>query len=157
PDREPRATQYVGEMSDIIGKLEQKGSAYQADDGDVNYAVRGFEGYGKSSGKTLDDSRAGERVAVGPAKRAPPDFVSWKTAKEEEPADTKWESPYGSGRPGWHIECSAMSKSSLGSPSDIHGGGPDSKFPHHENEIAQTEGAFGGVSANIWMHCGPSM
>ena len=157
PDREPRATEYVGEMLDIIGKLEQNGLAYQADDGDVNYAVRGFPGYGKLSGKTLDDLRAGERVAVGSAKRDPLDFVLWKSAKADEPADTKWESPYGLGRPGWHIECSAMSKSLLGLPLDIHGGGPDLKFPHHENEIAQTEGAFGGVLANIWMHCGPLM
>ncbi len=157
PDREPRATQYVGEMLDIIGKLEQNGLAYQAEDGDVNYAVRGFPGYGKLSGKTLDDLRAGERVAVGSGKRDPLDFVLWKSAKAEEPADTKWESPYGLGRPGWHIECSAMSKSLLGLPLDIHGGGPDLKFPHHENEIAQTEGAFGGTLANIWMHCGPLM
>jgi cysteinyl-tRNA synthetase len=157
PDREPRATEYVGEMLDIIGKLEQNGLAYQADDGDVNYAVRGFPGYGELSGKTLDDLRAGERVAVGSAKRDPLDFVLWKSAKADEPADTKWESPYGMGRPGWHIECSAMSKSLLGLPLDIHGGGPDLKFPHHENEIAQTEGAFGGALANIWMHCGPLM
>ncbi|ALM84107.1 cysteine--tRNA ligase [Bordetella sp. N] len=157
PDHEPRATQYVGEMLDIISRLESKGLAYQADDGDVNYAVRGFEGYGKLSGKSLDDLRAGERVAVGSAKRDPLDFVLWKSAKAEEPADTKWESSYGLGRPGWHIECSAMSKSLLGLPLDIHGGGPDLKFPHHENEIAQTEGAFGGVLANVWMHCGPLM
>jgi cysteinyl-tRNA synthetase len=157
PDREPRATQYVGEMLDIIGRLEGKGLAYQADDGDVNYAVRGFPGYGKLSGKSLDDLRAGERVAVASAKRDPLDFVLWKSAKAEEPADTKWESPYGMGRPGWHIECSAMSHTLLGLPLDIHGGGPDLKFPHHENEIAQTEGAFGGVLANVWMHCGPLM
>jgi len=157
PDHEPRATQYVAEMLDIIGRLQAKGLAYQADDGDVNYAVRGFEGYGKLSGKSLDDLRAGERVAVGSAKRDPLDFVLWKSAKAEEPADTKWESSYGLGRPGWHIECSAMSKSLLGLPLDIHGGGPDLKFPHHENEIAQTEGAFGGVLANVWMHCGPLM
>ncbi|SAI65330.1 cysteinyl-tRNA synthetase [Bordetella ansorpii] len=157
PDNEPRATQYVGEMLDIIGRLREKGLAYQADDGDVNYAVRGFEGYGKLSGKTLDDLRAGERVAVGSAKRDPLDFVLWKSAKAEEPEDTKWQSPYGMGRPGWHIECSAMSRSLLGLPLDIHGGGPDLKFPHHENEIAQTEGAFGGSLANVWMHCGPLM
>jgi len=157
PDREPRATQYVGEMLDIIGKLEQNGLAYQADDGDVNYAVRGFPDYGKLSGKALDDLRAGERVAVASSKRDPLDFVLWKAAKEEEPEDTKWPSAYGLGRPGWHIECSAMSKALLGLPLDIHGGGPDLKFPHHENEIAQTEGAFGGQLANIWMHCGPLM
>ncbi|AZY53285.1 cysteine--tRNA ligase [Bordetella avium] len=157
PDHEPRATAYVGEMIDIIGRLEKNGLAYQADDGDVNYAVRGFQGYGKLSGKSLDDLRAGERVAVGSSKRDPLDFVLWKSAKEEEPPETKWDSPYGFGRPGWHIECSAMSKSLLGLPLDIHGGGPDLKFPHHENEIAQTEGAFGGTLANIWMHCGPLM
>ncbi|AZY49918.1 cysteine--tRNA ligase [Bordetella avium] len=157
PDHEPRATAYVGEMIDIIGRLEKNGLAYQADDGDVNYAVRGFQGYGKLSGKSLDDLRAGERVAVGSSKRDPLDFVLWKSAKKEEPPETKWDSPYGFGRPGWHIECSAMSKSLLGLPLDIHGGGPDLKFPHHENEIAQTEGAFGGTLANIWMHCGPLM
>ncbi|KCB40882.1 cysteine--tRNA ligase-like protein [Bordetella hinzii 5132] len=157
PDQEPRATQYVGEMLDIIGRLEQNGLAYQAGDGDVNYSVRGFPGYGKLSGKTLDDLRAGERVAVDSSKRDPLDFVLWKAAKAEEPPETKWESPYGFGRPGWHIECSAMSKSLLGLPLDIHGGGPDLKFPHHENEIAQTEGAFGGTLANVWMHCGPLM
>lgn len=157
PDHEPRATEYVGDMLDIIDRLERKGLAYQAADGDVNYAVREFKGYGKLSGKTLDDLRAGERVAVGTAKRDPLDFVLWKSAKADEPADTKWDSPYGMGRPGWHIECSAMSKSLLGLPLDIHGGGPDLKFPHHENEIAQTEGAFGGTLANVWMHCGPLM
>lgn len=157
PDQEPRATQYVGEMLDIIGRLQRNGLAYQADDGDVNYAVRGFAGYGKLSGKSLDDLRAGERVAVGSAKRDPLDFVLWKSAKPVEPDDTKWESPYGLGRPGWHIECSAMSRALLGLPLDIHGGGPDLKFPHHENEIAQTEGAFGGTLANVWMHCGPLM
>ncbi|MVW71559.1 cysteine--tRNA ligase [Bordetella sp. 15P40C-2] len=157
PDREPRATQYVADMLDIISKLEENGLAYRADDGDVNYSVRGFPGYGKLSGKALDDLRAGERVAVGSAKRDPLDFVLWKAAKPEEPEDTKWPSAYGLGRPGWHIECSAMSRALLGLPLDIHGGGPDLKFPHHENEIAQTEGAFGGVLANVWMHCGPLM
>jgi cysteinyl-tRNA synthetase len=157
PDREPRATQYIGDMLDIIGKLEERGLAYRADDGDVNYSVRDFKDYGKLSGKTLDDLRAGERVAVSSAKRDPLDFVLWKTAKADEPDDTKWPSVYGLGRPGWHIECSAMSRALLGLPLDIHGGGPDLKFPHHENEIAQTEGAFGGVLANIWMHCGPLM
>jgi len=157
PDREPRATQYVGEMVDIISKLEARGLAYQADDGDVNFAVREFPGYGKLSGKTLDDLRAGERVAVGSAKRDPLDFVLWKSAKAEEPDDTKWASPYGMGRPGWHIECSAMANALLGQPLDIHGGGPDLKFPHHENEIAQSEGAFGGTLANTWIHCGPLM
>ena len=157
PDHQPRATQYVGDMLDIIGTLEKKGLAYHATDGDVNFAVREFAGYGKLSGKSLDDLRAGERVAVGSNKRDPLDFVLWKSAKEHEPDDTRWPSVYGWGRPGWHIECSAMSKALLGVPLDIHGGGPDLKFPHHENEIAQTEGAFGGALANIWMHCGPLM
>jgi len=157
PDAEPRATDYVADMIAIIDKLQAQGLAYQADDGDINYAVRNFPGYGKLSGKSLNDLRAGERVAVSSAKRDPLDFVLWKAAKPAEPAESKWESPYGLGRPGWHIECSAMSQSLLGLPLDIHGGGPDLKFPHHENEIAQTEGAFGGTLANIWMHCGPLM
>jgi cysteinyl-tRNA synthetase len=157
PDAQPRATQYVGEMLGIIQLLEGKGLAYRSDDGDVNYAVRDFPGYGKLSGKTLDDLRAGERVAVSSGKRDPLDFVLWKSAKAEEPSESKWESPYGLGRPGWHIECSAMSKALLGLPLDIHGGGPDLKFPHHENEIAQTEGAYGGKLASVWMHCGPLM
>ncbi len=157
PDFEPRATQHVGEMLDIIGRLEAKGLAYRSEDGDVNYAVRSFPGYGKLSGKSLDDLRAGERVAVAAGKRDPLDFVLWKAAKPAEPEETKWESPYGFGRPGWHIECSAMSKALLGLPLDIHGGGPDLKFPHHENEIAQSEGAFGGTLATTWMHCGPLM
>lgn len=157
PDAEPRATQYVGDMLGIIAKLEENGLAYQGGDGDVNFAVRKFQGYGKLSGKSLDDLRAGERVAVADAKRDPLDFVLWKSAKADEPAESKWESPYGLGRPGWHIECSAMSHSLLGMPLDIHGGGPDLKFPHHENEIAQSEGAFGGTMANYWMHCGPLM
>ncbi len=157
PDKEPRATEYVGQMLDIISRLEANDLAYRADDGDVNFAVRKFVGYGKLSGKSLDDLRAGERVAVDTAKRDPLDFVLWKAAKPTEPEDTRWESPYGVGRPGWHIECSAMSLALLGLPLDIHGGGPDLKFPHHENEIAQTEGAFGGQLANTWMHCGPLM
>lgn len=157
PDFEPRATQHVGDMLGIIKQLEENGLAYQSEDGDVNYAVRDFPGYGKLSGKSLDDLRAGERVAVASAKRDPLDFVLWKSAKAEEPAESKWQSPYGLGRPGWHIECSAMSKALLGLPLDIHGGGPDLKFPHHENEIAQTEGAFGGTLASLWMHCGPLM
>jgi len=157
PDHEPRATQYVGKMLDIIKLLEERGLAYQADDGDVNFAVRKFEGYGKLSGKSLDDLRAGERVRIDASKRDPLDFVLWKSAKPTEPEDTRWESPYGVGRPGWHIECSAMSLALLGLPLDIHGGGPDLKFPHHENEIAQTEGAYGGQLANTWMHCGPLM
>ena len=157
PDFEPRATEHVGDMLGIIKLLEDKGLAYQGTDGDVNYAVRQFSGYGKLSGKSLDDLRAGERVAVADGKRDPLDFVLWKAAKDEEPADSKWPSNYGVGRPGWHIECSAMSNALLGMPLDIHGGGPDLKFPHHENEIAQSEGAFGGQMANVWMHCGPLM
>ncbi|NYT81492.1 cysteine--tRNA ligase [Alcaligenaceae bacterium] len=157
PDFEPKATEHVGDMLGIIQKLEQNGLAYRSDDGDVNYAVRDFEGYGKLSGKSLDDLRAGERVAVAAGKRDPLDFVLWKAAKADEPPESKWDSPYGVGRPGWHIECSAMSRALLGLPLDIHGGGPDLKFPHHENEIAQTEGAFGGTLASVWMHCGPLM
>lgn len=157
PDDQPRATGYVSEMLDIIKRLEAEGLAYQAEDADVNYAVRSFPSYGKLSGKTLDQLRAGERVAVSTSKRDPLDFVLWKAAKPDEPQESQWPSAYGLGRPGWHIECSAMSHSVLGLPLDIHGGGPDLKFPHHENEIAQSEGAFGGKLANYWMHCGPLM
>lgn len=157
PDFEPRATEHVGDMLGIIKLLEDKDLAYQGEDGDVNYAVRQFPDYGKLSGKSLDDLRAGERVAVSAGKRDPLDFVLWKAAKEDEPEESKWQSPYGLGRPGWHIECSAMSNALLGMPLDIHGGGPDLKFPHHENEIAQSEGAFGGEMASVWMHCGPLM
>lgn len=157
PDFEPRATEHVGDMLGIIKRLEDNDLAYQSDDGDVNFAVRKFNGYGKLSGKSLDDLRAGERVAVSTGKRDPLDFVLWKAAKEDEPSESKWNSPYGMGRPGWHIECSAMSHAILGMPLDIHGGGPDLKFPHHENEIAQSEGAFGGEMASVWMHCGPLM
>lgn len=157
PDDQPRATAFVPQMLDIIDQLQTKGLAYQSDDGDVNFSVRSFPGYGKLSGKTLDQLRAGERVAVSSAKRDPLDFVLWKSAKADEPEESKWSSPFGQGRPGWHIECSAMSRSVLGLPLDIHGGGPDLKFPHHENEIAQSEGAFGGTLANTWMHCGPLM
>lgn len=157
PDREPRATAYVPQMLDIIESLREKDLAYQADDGDVNFSVRQFPGYGKLSGKSLDDLRAGERVAVSNAKRDPLDFVLWKAAKDDEPVESRWESPFGPGRPGWHIECSAMSQAMLDLPLDIHGGGPDLKFPHHENEIAQSEGAFGTPLANTWMHCGSLM
>ena len=151
PDHEPRATDYVPEMLDLIGKLQSNGLAYQASDGDVNYAVRKFEGYGKLSGKPLDDLRAGERVEVDSAKQDPLDFVLWKHAKPGEPA---WQSPWGEGRPGWHIECSAMSSSLLGNHFDIHGGGQDLQFPHHENEIAQSEGANCCSYVNYWMHNG---
>jgi cysteinyl-tRNA synthetase len=154
PTHEPRATDYVPQMLDIIGKLEAKGLAYQADGGDVNFAVRRFEGYGKLSGKSLDQLRAGERVAVQSDKDDPLDFVLWKSAKADEPAEAKWASPWGEGRPGWHIECSAMSCALLGEHFDIHGGGLDLQFPHHENEIAQSEGASGRPFVNTWMHNG---
>jgi cysteinyl-tRNA synthetase len=150
----PRATQYVPQMLSIIDQLEAKGLAYRSDDGDVNYAVRGFDGYGKLSGKSLDDLRAGERVDVNTGKRDPLDFVLWKSAKESEPDEAKWESKWGKGRPGWHIECSAMSCATLGEQFDIHGGGADLQFPHHENEIAQSEGAFGHPMTNFWVHNG---
>ena len=151
PDHEPRATAYVPQMLDLIGKLESNGLAYKASDGDVNFSVRKFPGYGKLSGKSLDDLRAGERVDIDQAKRDPLDFVLWKHAKEGEPF---WESPWGRGRPGWHIECSAMSSDLLGQHFDIHGGGQDLQFPHHENEIAQSEGAHQCTFVNYWMHNG---
>jgi cysteinyl-tRNA synthetase len=151
PDLEPRATQYIGGMLDMIRALQGKGLAYQAVSGDINFSVRKFPGYGKLSGKTLDELRAGERVETDASKRDPLDFVLWKRAKEGEPA---WESPWGAGRPGWHIECSAMSSELLGAHFDIHGGGQDLQFPHHENEIAQSEGAHGEVFVNYWMHNG---
>ena len=154
PTHEPRATEYVPQMLAIIQQLQAKGLAYQSSGGDVNYAVRRFEGYGKLSGKSLDDLRAGERVAVLGDKDDPLDFVLWKSAKPGEPADAKWDSAYGPGRPGWHIECSAMSCALLGAPFDIHGGGMDLQFPHHENEIAQSEGASGGEFVRTWMHNG---
>jgi len=149
PDHEPRATAYVGEMLRIISTLQKKELAYHAASGDVNYAVRRFPGYGKLSGKSLDELRAGERVEVDTAKQDPLDFVLWKRSKPEEP---KWPSPWGDGRPGWHIECSAMSSKLLGEHFDIHGGGEDLQFPHHENEIAQSEGASGKKFVNYWMH-----
>ena len=154
PTHEPRATDYVPQMLSIIGQLEAKGLAYRAPSGDVNYAVRKFQGYGKLSGKTLDELHAGERVAVLDGKDDPLDFVLWKSAKPTEPEDVKWDSPYGAGRPGWHIECSAMSCEMLGETFDIHGGGADLQFPHHENEIAQSEGATGQPLARTWMHNG---
>ncbi|MBC5785020.1 cysteine--tRNA ligase [Ramlibacter sp. USB13] len=150
---EPRATDYVPQMLDIVRKLEDKGLAYRAG-GDVNYAVRRFPGYGKLSGKSLDELHAGERVAVLEGKEDPLDFVLWKAAKADEPADAQWDSAYGRGRPGWHIECSAMSCALLGDTFDIHGGGADLQFPHHENEIAQSEGANGVPLAKVWMHNG---
>jgi cysteinyl-tRNA synthetase len=154
PSLEPRATEYVPQMLSLIGTLQGKGLAYQADNGDVNFAVRKFDGYGKLSGKSLDDLRAGERVAVAADKNDPLDFVLWKSAKPDEPAEAKWDSPFGPGRPGWHIECSAMSCATLGETFDIHGGGADLQFPHHENEIAQSEGANGKPLARFWVHNG---
>ena len=154
PTVEPRATDYVRQMTDLIGLLQDKGLAYQAANGDVNYSVRKFPGYGKLSGKSLDQLRAGERVAVLDGKEDPLDFVLWKAAKPDEPVDAKYDSPFGPGRPGWHIECSAMSCAVLGKTFDIHGGGADLQFPHHENEIAQSEGANGQPLANYWVHNG---
>jgi len=163
PDQEPRATNYIKQMQGMIGKLIEKELAYQADDdGDVNFAVRLLPRYGQLSGKSLDELNAGERVAIVGGKRDPLDFVLWKSAKPEEPADTRWDSPWGEGRPGWHIECSAMSCDLLGDHFDIHGGGADLQFPHHENEIAQSEGALYGKDrkendapfVNYWMHNG---
>ncbi|MFY8102785.1 MAG: cysteine--tRNA ligase, partial [Ramlibacter sp.] len=154
PTHDPRATDYVPQMLDIVRALEDKKLAYRTPSGDVNYAVRRFPGYGKLSGKSLDELHAGERVAVQEGKEDPLDFVLWKAAKPTEPADAKWDSGYGPGRPGWHIECSAMACALLGQTFDIHGGGADLTFPHHENEIAQSEGASGQPLARVWMHNG---
>ena len=154
PTIEPRATEFVPQMLKLISQLEEKGLAYQAPSGDVNFSVRQFPGYGKLSGKSVDELRAGERVAVLEDKEDPLDFVLWKSAKPTEPDDAKWPSPYGLGRPGWHIECSAMCTATLGETFDIHGGGADLQFPHHENEIAQSEGANGKPLANYWIHNG---
>jgi len=158
PDHEPRATEFVPQMLGLIGKLEKNGYAYLAGNRDVCYSVRKFSGYGKLSGKAIEDLRAGERVDVMEGKQDPLDFVLWKHAKDDESAEVKWESPWGTGRPGWHIECSAMSSQLLGDHFDIHGGGQDLQFPHHENEIAQSEGAMGGAEGNTfvnyWMHNG---
>ena len=159
PTHEPRATDYVPQMLALIDTLEGKGLAYRAgggrQGGDVNFAVRKFEGYGKLSGKSIDDLRAGERVAVDDGKDDPLDFVLWKAAKPDEPADAIFDGGrYGQGRPGWHIECSAMSCALLGERFDIHGGGMDLQFPHHENEIAQSEGALGHPFVNYWLHNG---
>ena len=154
PDHDPCATDYVPQMLAITQKLVGKGLAYHASNGDVNFAVRKFPGYGKLSGKSLDELQAGERVAVDDVKADPLDFVLWKSAKPAEPDDAKWPGAYGAGRPGWHIECSAMACALLGESFDIHGGGADLQFPHHENEIAQSEGAFGKPMAKYWMHNG---
>jgi cysteinyl-tRNA synthetase len=154
PTLEPRAMDYVPQMVSMIGTLQNKGLAYQASNGDMNFAVRKFPGYGQLSGKSLDQLQAGERVAVDDGKHDPLDFVLWKSAKDTEPDDAKWPSSYGVGRPGWHIECSAMACELLGESFDIHGGGADLQFPHHENEIAQSHGAFGKPMAQVWMHNG---
>ncbi|MFA7300610.1 MAG: cysteine--tRNA ligase, partial [Sideroxydans sp.] len=154
PDHEPRATQFIPQMLAMIEQLEQNGLAYQAADGDVNYAVRKFDGYGKLSGKSLEDLRAGERVDVVAGKNDPLDFVLWKSAKDSEADEVKWDSKWGIGRPGWHLECSAMGSELLGNHFDIHGGGADLQFPHHENEIAQSEGAHQCQYVNYWMHNG---
>ncbi len=151
PDREPRATQSIDTIIAMIQTLLDKGYAYAGENGDIYYAVNKFQAYGKLSGKNLEELRAGARVEVAEAKRDPLDFVLWKRAKPEEPA---WDSPWGLGRPGWHIECSAMSTSCLGAHFDLHGGGADLKFPHHENEIAQSEGATGEPFVNYWLHVG---
>ncbi len=154
PDHVPLATHYIPQMVKLIKKLQKNGLAYQGTDGDVNFSVRDFPGYGKLSGKSLDDLRAGERVDVNSGKRDPLDFVLWKSAKAGEPDEAKWDSPWGKGRPGWHIECSAMAEDLLGEHFDIHGGGQDLQFPHHENEIAQSEGAHHHAFVNYWMHNG---
>jgi cysteinyl-tRNA synthetase len=154
PTHEPRATAYVPQMLAMIDTLQRKGLAYQADGGDVNFAVRRFGAYGQLSGKSVDELRAGERVAVNDGKHDPLDFVLWKAAKPDEPEDARFPSAFGAGRPGWHIECSAMSCALLGETFDIHGGGMDLQFPHHENEIAQSEGATGRKFVNYWLHNG---
>jgi len=151
PTHEPKATETVDSMIRIISRLIDSGHAYAADNGDVFYSVKSFADYGKLSGKKVDDLRAGQRVAVDEFKRDPVDFVLWKSAKPSEP---NWDSPWGLGRPGWHIECSAMSMDLLGEEFDIHGGGMDLEFPHHENEIAQSEALTGGRFARYWMHNG---
>lgn len=150
PSLEPRATEHVDEMIELIRKLEEKGLAYPAH-GDVYFAVDRFEGYGKLSKRHLDDMMAGARIEVDKRKHHPMDFALWKASKPDEPA---WDSPWGRGRPGWHIECSAMCSKYLGQPFDIHGGGSDLIFPHHENEIAQSEGALGKELARYWLHNG---
>jgi len=153
PNAQPRATDYVPQMVSMIETLLSNGLAYRAGQ-DVNFSVRKFPGYGKLSGKSLDELHAGERVAVLDGKDDPLDFVLWKGGKESEPEEAKWEAPFGLGRPGWHIECSAMSCALLGESFDLHGGGADLQFPHHENEIAQSEGANHKAMAKYWMHNG---
>ncbi len=154
PTHEPKATDHVPQMIGLIQTLQSKGLAYAGDRADMLYSVRRFPGYGKLSGKSLDELQAGERVAVQGDKQDPLDFVLWKSAKPDEPPEAQWDAPFGKGRPGWHIECSAMSCALLGETFDIHGGGADLQFPHHENEIAQSEGAHGVTLARYWMHNG---
>lgn len=151
PDIEPRATQHMDEILDLIQRLLDNEMAYRTSGGDICFRVRQFDAYGKLSGKSLDDLQSGARVEVGDDKEDPLDFVLWKAAKPGEPA---WDAPWGAGRPGWHIECSAMSMTALGEHFDIHGGGQDLRFPHHENEIAQSECATGHTFVNVWMHNG---
>ena len=151
PDQEPRATAHIQEIISMIQRLIENEHAYAADNGDVYYAIDKFEDYGKLSKRNTDELLAGARIYVEKHKRNPLDFVLWKAAK---PGEASWQSPWGNGRPGWHIECSAMSTCCLGDTFDIHGGGPDLKFPHHENEIAQSEGATGKKYVNYWMHAG---
>jgi len=154
PDQEPLATGHMPEIVSMIQSLLDKGYAYQAKNSDIYYSVNKFENYGQLSGKKLEDLRAGERVAVDDAKQDPLDFVLWKASKPNEPEDAKWDAPWGQGRPGWHIECSAMATHCLGDSFDIHGGGMDLMFPHHENEIAQSEAATGHKFVATWMHNG---
>jgi cysteinyl-tRNA synthetase len=151
PDAEPRATEHIDEINRMIARLIERGYAYKAANGDVYYRVRKFAGYGALSGKSVDDLQVGARVDIGEEKEDPLDFALWKAAKPGEP---QWQAPWAPGRPGWHIECSAMATSCLGNHFDIHGGGRDLTFPHHENEIAQSEGATGEKFVNTWMHVG---
>lgn len=151
PDCEPKATDYIDGMIALIADLIDKGLAYPADNGDVYYRVRAFADYGKLSNRDIDELRSGARISVNTAKEDPLDFVLWKSAKAGEPS---WPSPWGNGRPGWHIECSVMSAAELGEHFDLHGGGMDLKFPHHECEIAQSEGASGHQNVNLWVHNG---
>ncbi|VAW45448.1 Cysteinyl-tRNA synthetase [hydrothermal vent metagenome] len=151
PDMEPKATEYMDEIKQMIEALVQKGFAYPVDNGDVYFKVKSFDKYGRLSKKNIEDLEAGARVEVNHLKQDPMDFVLWKSSKKNEPA---WDSEWGNGRPGWHIECSAMATKCLGNHFDIHGGGMDLSFPHHENEIAQSECATGEKYVNTWMHCG---
>jgi len=151
PDAEPRASDHISEILEMVATLIEKGAAYRADNGDVYFSVENFESYGQLTNKKVDELLVGARVEVEVSKRSPVDFALWKAAKQGE---ASWPSPWGDGRPGWHIECSAMSTKCLGDTFDIHGGGPDLPFPHHENEIAQSEAATGQKYVNTWMHAG---